>query len=287
MKQCLICRKTNVTFKKPEHIIPQGLVVTHLVLRGIVCDNCNQRFGRTLDWHLTRKSVVTRFNTGKPLVSKSLGENLSRNDALKRATMILRGENKTAFREDKMNQKVILVSTDESTGKCSIYGSRLEVKYDNGFLYALDKIALEYLAYVSSKKNVSIENDPIVSQICRALHEYTKKEKVGMKQANQRANEFWPVDKAGAAHTHIMQFYLNGIYRKMSVADYIQEASSGRCDEIIYWMQVVNTQGYVGVLIALGKIKPFLALVGSKVLAQRLGLIYEGQTLEADRCFKL
>jgi len=68
--ECIYCKKTDeeTSFNKSEHIIPQsfGKFNDNLTLSGIVCDDCNQFFGDTLERPLARetKEGLQRFELG-------------------------------------------------------------------------------------------------------------------------------------------------------------------------------------------------------------------------------
>jgi hypothetical protein len=58
MLRCIYCRleKSEERFRKAEHVMPQsyGKFEKNLTLHGVVCDDCNQYFGDTLELVLGR-----------------------------------------------------------------------------------------------------------------------------------------------------------------------------------------------------------------------------------------
>lgn len=74
MHGCLFCKKTDVNFKKKEHIIPESIGNTRFILpKGVVCDNCNQYFSKLDNYfchhHLAAAEkllFLDRTKKGKP-----------------------------------------------------------------------------------------------------------------------------------------------------------------------------------------------------------------------------
>ncbi len=80
--KCIYCRKnkSKVDFLNREHVVPEsfGLFQRNLVLHKKVCDECNSRFGKTLDIRLARDTYegLQRYTVGikKPNEFKNLGK---------------------------------------------------------------------------------------------------------------------------------------------------------------------------------------------------------------------
>jgi hypothetical protein len=288
MSGCIICLNKNVTFDKPEHIIPKGLVRNNLVLRGAVCDLCNQRFGKTIDTELTTDKVIkARFRGDSPPIEIIEFKKDTKQEATEVIESIMRGEEQTAYHRGKENTTILLFSSEKSdAGTFGVGKSNLDLKYSEKYLFAITKIGVEYLYYVASQRNISVRRDPIFRSICFALYQYTARDKVHLTNATKAASKIWPVKTAGAHHSHIMPFKINAVWREMSVSKYLEFASNGNHENILYWLQVVNFQGCAGVIIALGKIPPVVAIVGSKSLAYNLSLIHKGQVLQENSRFR-
>ena len=62
MKTCLFCR-SNGSFTKPEHIIPEALGNDDLILRDEVCDKCNQYFGAKVESFVLAKTPIAFWRT--------------------------------------------------------------------------------------------------------------------------------------------------------------------------------------------------------------------------------
>ncbi|OPY88315.1 MAG: hypothetical protein A4E71_00526 [Smithella sp. PtaU1.Bin162] len=81
--KCIYClQKDNSKFKNREHVLPQsfGKFRNNLVLNGIVCDDCNEFFGKNLEVALARDTYegsVARYKFGiKPVKEfKFFGKN--------------------------------------------------------------------------------------------------------------------------------------------------------------------------------------------------------------------
>ena len=269
MSACIICRRIDITFNKPEHIIPQALIKNNLTLKGVVRDLCNERFGKTLDAELTNnRTVKAKFQGNAPPINFIETKKYSRDDVMGMIGQIMKNENRTAYRKGKHNSTVFLLADDQSnTGKFALAKGNLEVKHPEIYLFALAKISVEYLYYTADIMRISVRQDPVFCQICIALHEYTKSKKVTLMRANEKATKIWPISNAGVNHSYAMPFNRNGIWHTMNVEKYIQWASNDKREHILYWLQVLNIQGYVGVLIVLGRIPPMIAIAGSERLA--------------------
>lgn len=62
MKTCLFC-EGNGPFKRTEHIVPEALGNTDLVLVGEVCDPCNQYFGKEIESFVLGKTPLAFWRT--------------------------------------------------------------------------------------------------------------------------------------------------------------------------------------------------------------------------------
>jgi hypothetical protein len=62
LKTCLFCENTG-PFTKPEHIIPEAMGNDDLVLRGEVCDRCNQFFGSKVENFVLEKTPIAFWRT--------------------------------------------------------------------------------------------------------------------------------------------------------------------------------------------------------------------------------
>lgn len=49
MKRCIFCGSTTNTYKSKEHIVPDSLGGKDILPEGLVCDNCNNYFGREFE----------------------------------------------------------------------------------------------------------------------------------------------------------------------------------------------------------------------------------------------
>ena len=49
MKQCIFCGSTTNTCERKEHIVPDSLGGKDILPEGLVCDNCNNYFGREFE----------------------------------------------------------------------------------------------------------------------------------------------------------------------------------------------------------------------------------------------
>jgi hypothetical protein len=57
---CLYCKKKEGTFSCPEHVYPESLGNTEIILpKGIVCDSCNNGVLSRLDTHLVEHDVIS------------------------------------------------------------------------------------------------------------------------------------------------------------------------------------------------------------------------------------
>ncbi len=96
---CIYCKKTEkeTSFNKSEHIIPQsfGRFNDNLTLVGVVCDDCNQFFGNTLELPLARetKEGLQRFELN--IKEASVFKNPGRNSRI--LIQIAEGPNKGAY----------------------------------------------------------------------------------------------------------------------------------------------------------------------------------------------
>jgi len=289
MSRCIICDKTNVAFNKREHIIPESFINNNLTIKGVICDLCNERFGNTLDKEFTNNKVTkARLQGDINLSGKTIDlKTNDNNTAQRKLSEIMASEERTAYNKGRESTTCFLYNSDAlKEGDSRVFKANLEVKHQDIYLFALLKIAVEYLCYIAIEKGVSVEKDPVFRQICTALHEYTKYKKVNLKAANKRANSIWSIGNAGFNHDFVMPFYINGIWRKMSVDEYVDWASNGKRECLSYWLQIVNVNGFVGVLIVLGKIPPKIAFVGSKSLAYALRLVRSGQTIKENSKFQ-
>ncbi len=62
MKTCLFCNSTG-PFKRTEHIIPEALGNDEDILRGEVCDKCNQYFGSKVESFVLNKTPIAFWRT--------------------------------------------------------------------------------------------------------------------------------------------------------------------------------------------------------------------------------
>jgi len=62
MMTCLFC-DSNGPFSKPEHIVPEALGNNDLILRGEVCDQCNQYFGSKIESFVLGKTPLAFWRT--------------------------------------------------------------------------------------------------------------------------------------------------------------------------------------------------------------------------------
>jgi len=81
--KCIYClkEKNSNEFRKREHVIPQmfGRFKNNLILRGLVCDNCNQYFGDNLELALGRdtiEGIIMRAKLG--MINKELPKKYER-----------------------------------------------------------------------------------------------------------------------------------------------------------------------------------------------------------------
>lgn len=81
--KCIYCLKEKISnkFRKREHVIPQmfGRFKNNLILRGFVCDNCNQYFGDNLELALGRdtiEGIIMRAKLG--MINKELPKKYER-----------------------------------------------------------------------------------------------------------------------------------------------------------------------------------------------------------------
>ena len=81
--KCIYClnEKDDDSFRSVEHVIPQafGVFRNNLTLKNMVCNDCNQNFGKTIDLVFARDSyegVMLRFKSGikKQNEFKTLGK---------------------------------------------------------------------------------------------------------------------------------------------------------------------------------------------------------------------
>ena len=49
MRRCIFCDSTTNTFERKEHIVPESLGGKDILPEGLVCDNCNNYFGRSFE----------------------------------------------------------------------------------------------------------------------------------------------------------------------------------------------------------------------------------------------
>ncbi|WP_048195139.1 HNH endonuclease [Methanococcoides methylutens] len=67
--RCLFCKKESTTSKSVEHIIPESLGnLSHILPKGVVCDNCNNYFARKVEKPFLELPAMTilRFNQMVP-----------------------------------------------------------------------------------------------------------------------------------------------------------------------------------------------------------------------------
>jgi len=62
-----------VSFNKLEHIVPKSLVNSELILKKVVCDLCNGRFGSTLDSVFTQREGKNTFFRNLQKIILSVG----------------------------------------------------------------------------------------------------------------------------------------------------------------------------------------------------------------------
>ena len=181
MHTCIICCESNGGFNKPEHIVPQGLVKSSLTLHGVVCDVCNSRFGRTLDSTLTSNLGKTAFYKEPRIIVKEIQHqtHLNRNVLDKRAKKIMQSEEETAQKRGGQSSTAILTTgPHKTTGEHGLVRFDLEpnnlyVNFGNRYLFALAKIAVEYLFYESIRLNINVRTDWVFQRICSSLNEFT------------------------------------------------------------------------------------------------------------------
>jgi len=161
-------------------------------------------------------------------------------------------------------------------------------KYKTRGLFAIAKIAIEYLFYVGYKKNIYVNDDLYFMKICSALHQYTKTQRIkNYLQVNKKATNIWPIHNFGVNARYITYFSINNILRKMSINDYIEIVCKGKRDKLLYWLQIINIDDLVGVLIALGGIYPVICIVGTPILTYRFGIYKPGMALNENAKFKI
>jgi hypothetical protein len=229
--------------------------------------------------------VKAKFDGRSPPLN-GIGSATSKEAIMKRAGEIIRSEGRTALKRGDANNAAVLIAENKNTGEFFAYKGNLSVRNSNRYLFAITKICVEYLYYVSIKKNIYIAFDPVFRQICSALHQYTKIDKTNPTTATKNATAILEIGNTGVNSDHIMLFELNSFSRMITVEEYVKMASNDNREHIIYWLQIVNLCGYAGVLIVLGNLSPMIGIAGSKQLAYRLGIIHEGQTLQRDSKFR-
>lgn len=98
--KCIYCKedKSSTEFKKREHIIPQcfGKFRSNLVLKNIVCDDCNQLFGDTIELFWGRDSFESLERLRQGIKSKG---NLKRK--FKTKSKVYKGKFKGAIVKEK------------------------------------------------------------------------------------------------------------------------------------------------------------------------------------------
>lgn len=148
--RCLFCKQDSSSTKSIEHIIPESLGNTTLILpRGYVCDKCNNYFARKVEkkfmdldvvklWRLYEKipnkigrmpAVECTFNDKKTQICIE-------DSPLTLTFHIMNDSVFNAIKNTKGGHLYIPVFTDNTKFESNIYTSRL-----------LAKIALEYWAY--------------------------------------------------------------------------------------------------------------------------------------------
>lgn len=69
--RCLFCKRSNVSSRSDEHVIPQSLGNHSLVLpAGIVCDSCNNYFSREVEKPFMDSPVIRHLRYRQALLSK-------------------------------------------------------------------------------------------------------------------------------------------------------------------------------------------------------------------------
>ena len=295
MQTCIICCKSNGGFNKPEHIVPQGLVKSNLILRGVVCDVCNSRFGGTLDSTLTSSLGKTAFYKEPKIIVKEINPqtHLNRNVLDSRAKKIMDSEEETAQKRGGQSSTAILTTgSHKTTGEHGLFRFDLEpnnlyVNFGKRYLFALAKIAAEYLFYESIHLNVNVRTDWVFQKTCSALNEFTVTEKICIDVATRAALKKYDISMAYANSNFKMPFKRNGVWwKEMSVGEYVNRVRELRGGFLEIWLQIINISNYVGVLIALGNIEPFIIIVGSGSLSYRFCNAFHGQTLSEFSKFK-
>jgi len=292
VNECIICGSSSKPFSKPEHIIPQKLIKSNLILRGVVCDVCNQRFGRVLDTVFTGKLGKAAFNPSPKKLEYEQQSHDIRSELDVRATIIMENLEKLAQKKGEQNTTAIMTTgINEKTNKYSLMKFKLTTendlyaKFRDRYLFALAKIAIEYLFYISIQRDVNIRKDDVFRMVCTALNEFTKEKNIGFETATMNANKRWAIAEVSVDENFNMAFKLNGIWHKVSLKEYIIMACRGNRYNLLYWLQIINIFDYVGVVVSLGNIPVVIMVVGSGYLAHRLCLFHRGCTLQECSSF--
>ena len=150
MNTCIICYSSCSTFNKEEHIIPQGLVKSRLILKNVVCDICNERFGRTLDSTLTGSIGKKAFNSTIENAIENAINNMQTHcdrDILENRAQCIKvnTENTWKNRGGQSSTAILTTGKNAKSGehallKFDLEPNNLYVNYGKRYLFSLAKI---------------------------------------------------------------------------------------------------------------------------------------------------
>ena len=135
MKRCIFCGSTTNTYERKEHIVPESLGGKGILPEGLVCDNCNNYFGREFEKE-TLDFEDIRFSRALEHIFSKRGR-----------TPVANAKNVAIYSD--RNTKPIKISSSQMTktvyGKGSIHIEFPQSKL-GPLLRLLLKIGLEYFA---------------------------------------------------------------------------------------------------------------------------------------------
>ena len=69
--RCIFCKEDSTSSESSEHIIPESLGNTeHTLPRGVVCDGCNNYFGRKVEGRIQQSGVIRLLKADREIPNK-------------------------------------------------------------------------------------------------------------------------------------------------------------------------------------------------------------------------
>jgi len=69
--RCIFCKEDSTSSKSSEHIIPESLGNTeHTLPCGVVCDRCNNYFGRKVEGEIQQSGMIRLLKADREIPNK-------------------------------------------------------------------------------------------------------------------------------------------------------------------------------------------------------------------------